>query len=158
LGRICLHYAVENNDIELVRLFCQFRHLMDTPDDCDHTPLHEACYYGRVECAQLLLAAGAMPDAIGIDGKTPMMNACRSNSLSIVKLLANFGAHWGEKEVQAACSRDRIEIVEWMVAHGFPSPESMFPVCVRSRARRTALWFLDKGIKVSAIPDGVKSI
>merc|ERR1711988_611555 len=56
------------------------------------TPLHEAANKGSVEVAELLLAAGANPDARDGTGNTPLQNAQNRNHTNMVALLQDKNA------------------------------------------------------------------
>ena len=51
------------------------------------TPLLIACQQGHLECARLLLEAGAAKDQACNDGTTPLYIACQQGYLDIARLL-----------------------------------------------------------------------
>lgn len=58
----------------------------------DQTPLMVACYRGRVEAVQVLLAAGARLDARACDGATALHAAVHQGHVDVVALLV--GGSW----------------------------------------------------------------
>lgn len=57
-----------------------------------HRPLHTACRHGCADVAAVLLAAGATPDVLNIEHRTPLMCAFEARELSIAALLLEAGA------------------------------------------------------------------
>jgi ankyrin repeat protein len=74
LGRSPLHYAALNVDEELTRT-----HVLDCDvslhDKNGWTPLHFAAQSNAVECARILLNAGAEIDAVDSHGNIPLSTA-----------------------------------------------------------------------------------
>jgi ankyrin repeat protein len=74
LGRSPLHYAALNADEKLTRA-----HVLDCDvnlhDKNGWTPLHFAAQSNAVECARILLEAGAEIDAVDAHGNTPLSTA-----------------------------------------------------------------------------------
>ena len=69
-----VHKAAAAGDVDRMRALIEAdRSLLDLGDDEGFTPLHRAVEAGHVECARLLLEAGAAPDAVqaGGGGKRP---------------------------------------------------------------------------------------
>ena len=56
------------------------------------TPLHCACYNGRLDIAQWLHGAGAAINATDINGATPLHLACFKGHLEIAQWLCSAGA------------------------------------------------------------------
>lgn len=79
--------------------------------DLAYTPLHYAAHDGQVEAAQVLLKAGANPNAHDESriGKTPLEAAVESSSLPIVKLLLDAGADPDIPTWMWLSARDRAE-------------------------------------------------
>lgn len=69
-----IHKATYNGQLDILKL------VMQAPDvDIDvqgpingYTPIHDALWHGFVECAEVLLEAGARLDLLGHDGKRPL--------------------------------------------------------------------------------------
>ncbi|KAL2860832.1 ankyrin repeat domain-containing protein [Aspergillus lucknowensis] len=60
---------------------------VDRVDDFGWSALGWAAYYGRLECAQVLLRHGARPDLVDLDGFTPRDRAEQAKKWEMVKLL-----------------------------------------------------------------------
>ncbi len=68
---------------------------MNIQDAAGWTPLHEACNYGQVKIAEILIEAGAHIDDRGgpkCDGITPLLDAACNGHLEMINLLLNKGA------------------------------------------------------------------
>ncbi len=68
---------------------------MNCRDHCGWTPLHEACNYGHIELARVLLDAGACandPGTMECEGFTPVMDAASNGHEEVVELLVERGA------------------------------------------------------------------
>ncbi len=68
---------------------------MNTRDNCGWTPLHEACNYGFLETARILIKSGAQvddPGGAGCEGVTPLIDAATNGHASVVSLLVKNGA------------------------------------------------------------------
>lgn len=65
---------------------------MNKQDQFIWTALHHAAYAGHVEIVELLLEAGAVVDALALNGATPLMRAIQSSRLSCVDVLLKAGA------------------------------------------------------------------
>lgn len=81
--------VISNNIKELRRLLLGQPGLIGARDDCEWTPLHQACGSGRLEAARLLLDSGADVNAQGQAGETPLHLA---DNIEMVRLLLLHGA------------------------------------------------------------------
>ncbi|KAG2026999.1 hypothetical protein GB937_000735 [Aspergillus fischeri] len=88
--------AAAVGDIEICRILIEAGADLDVPSGSTGmraTALHRALKKTNVECARMLLEAGADPN-LAVDGETPLHPACfMSETLDIVDLLLQFGAH-----------------------------------------------------------------
>ena len=67
--------ACRNGDCDAIRAV--FGALVDQQTDSQkRTPLHVACGDGHVDCARLLIMAGAAVDLAMVDGATPLYVSC----------------------------------------------------------------------------------
>ena len=72
VGRTALHIAVRDDASGLLAAaLLQARASVNISDAWDASPLHFACFYGRVRSTRVLLEARADPTALDSDGKTP---------------------------------------------------------------------------------------
>lgn len=86
-------------------------------------PLHEACFYGKEECVQILIEAGAQVNGRNIDGATPLCDACSSGSEECVRILLENGAFVNptlllSSPLHEAVLRDQWRCAELLVAAG----------------------------------------
>jgi ankyrin repeat protein len=100
-GMTELHYAAYCNDPEAVRVQLQQDVLVDVRDDNGWTPLHWSIDMAQAggkpeQVVDVLLAAGASPDAVDQSGCSALMMACGRNNETIVERLIKAGAdiHW----------------------------------------------------------------
>jgi len=99
---------------------------VDTRGEDGDSALHLACLYGREECAERLLAAGASPTAVDGDGGTPLHDAAAGGHLGIVRRLMEAGAaacvnvadHDGETPLHTGARGGHAEIVTLLLAAG----------------------------------------
>ena len=57
------------------------------------TPLHSAAQHGDLSSVRHLLAAGANPNALDLQGMTPLAYAALRGHNRIVTMLRKYGAH-----------------------------------------------------------------
>lgn len=67
-GRTALHFAVFNDNVELVRFLISFGADIDVQDNLGNTPMH-GCI--SIEMAKLMLESGAKLDVYNQKGQTP---------------------------------------------------------------------------------------
>jgi ankyrin repeat protein len=99
-----------------------------------HSPLEESCINGNLDCARLLLQAGADPDfAFADPRRAPIYYAAREGHIKIVKLLHKHGATLEYKDrdeetykkllnkknpLGIACENGHSEVVKYLVDNG----------------------------------------
>lgn len=81
--------AVQNQDVAAVKERIQAGDDIDERDVFEQTALHWAAKYESLEIVQLLLDAGAKPNARDEDGEIPLDNAKRSNNTAVIEALTN---------------------------------------------------------------------
>lgn len=65
---------------------------VDCSDKEGRTPLHLAASKGAVQCARMLVGAGASRNATSNDGRTALFRAAANGHLEMVRLLLDVGA------------------------------------------------------------------
>ena len=91
-GASALHYAVKEDNLELVGLLLQRGAEINSRTRNGTTPLHTAVLYGRLEVAQYLIEKGAEIDARSISGATPLAIAEAANLKPLSRMLRLHGA------------------------------------------------------------------
>jgi hypothetical protein len=114
----------------------------------NQTPLHVAAKAGNIECARLLLEAGAYPDASwDQEGYTPLHLAAMNKDLEMVKLLLDHGAPidstfgadgCSENALHHACAEGDLALATLLLErgaglerHGHYGTPLAFAVCTR---------------------------
>jgi len=88
------------------------------------TPLHLACFFRHLEATQILLAAGADPNAVAANRIAVIHSAAASRDTAIVKLVLAGGAdpnarqHGGYTALQSAAMHDHLEMAKVLVKAG----------------------------------------
>jgi ankyrin repeat protein len=87
-GDTLLHYAVNNNSIELAQFLIKLNeNLVNKPNKYRHTPIHIAAEYGFNDMIDLLLKNGADINAIDQGGHTALHIAAAGRRKETIKLL-----------------------------------------------------------------------
>ena len=126
-GETPLHVACRHDEIEIVQLFLQTSQhdVFNKLNLSSETPLHVACLHSDSAVAHLFLDVDHlcidMPDQYG---DTPLMNACRSGNLHLVKCLAERGCNplhinsvSKEMTVHVACRMQRLDILKVLLTN-----------------------------------------
>lgn len=112
-GMSALHWAVYHDATETARRLIEAKADVSVANRYGVTPLILACQNGNGEAVELLLAAGANPNARNVPGnETPLMTASRTGRLQPVQLLLARGA-----EVDAEDIRHQTALM-WAAAEG----------------------------------------
>ena len=129
---------VEAEDGEVQKLFdaCEGNHvdqvdeLLRKPlspnvvDEFDQSALHHAAVSGRLECAALLLEAGADKDAADAELRTAVHLAARNGHLEVVRLLLQAGASVaqadavGRTALHSAAVKANLEVAQLLLEAG----------------------------------------
>lgn len=88
-GKSALHYAVENEKIDIVKFLIDYQCKIDIFDLDNQTPLHYATEKGLLEMANFLLSKGANANFPSNQGETPLHYAILSKNTEIISLLLN---------------------------------------------------------------------
>jgi ankyrin repeat protein len=124
-GTTALHWAVQLDDISLVRALLAAGAQVRAGNRYGVTPLALAAINGRAPMVELLLKAGADPNATSGEGETVLMAAARTGEPETLKLLLKAGADpnaterkFGETALMWAAGHDHGDAVRVLVAGG----------------------------------------
>lgn len=96
--QLLLHRAIEHGNTEQLQQFIAEGRSVeetDTRPPC-WTPLHLACYFGKLDMVAILLQAKAPINTRDINGHTPLYIATQNNYIEIIALFITYGAHLNE--------------------------------------------------------------
>lgn len=89
------------------------------------TPLHNAAYFEKADCARLLLKYGADINATESWGQTPVLLAAQKGSATLLRLLIDHGALidvvskvQSESPLHACCKCQNLECVQLLLDAG----------------------------------------
>ena len=116
-------------DSRLVQLLIERGADLKTPDKDHDTPLHSACFYGRLDAAQQLLDNGASATAKNGRGETPLHVISRGNSffqdgVRLTRLLLKHGADVNAPDtnndtaLHSASFNGKLDIARLLLNHG----------------------------------------
>jgi ankyrin repeat protein len=124
-GTTALHWAVQLDDLRLVRALLDKGAQVRASNRYGVTPLALAAINGSARTTELLLSAGADPNAASGEGETVLMAAARNGQPEVLKLLLARGAdpnaverRFGETALMWAAGHDNGEAVRVLVAGG----------------------------------------
>jgi ankyrin repeat protein len=124
-GTTALHWAVHNDDVELVKRLIGAGADVNVANKFGATPLTEAAVVGDVAIIEQLVAAGVQVDAPGKDGQTALMVLARGSSVAAARLLLEHGANvdaaetWrGQTALVWAAAQRQPEMVKLLLEHG----------------------------------------
>ena len=124
-GTTALHWAVHNDDVELVKRLLDAGANANASNQFGATPLTEAAVVGNAEVVERLVAAGADVNARGKDGQTPLMVMARGGGVDAARVLIEHGAdvnaqeEWRQQTALIwAAAQNQPEMVKLLVEHG----------------------------------------
>ena len=124
-GTTALHYAVHQDDVELVRRLIRAGAHVTVKNDYGATPMSEAAIIANPTMIGLLLEAGADAESANADGQTALMVVARSGRVEAARLLLSRGASvnavekWrGQTALMWAVAQRQPAMVKELVAHG----------------------------------------
>jgi ankyrin repeat protein len=124
-GTSALHWAVRNDDSELVALLLRAKADTNMADPDGVTPLSMACSNANPDIVRKLIAAGANPDLANSAGETPLMAAVRRPQLDTIRILLDANAKVDARDKQAqetalmiAVRENNADAVRLLIARG----------------------------------------
>ena len=144
-GRDLIHYAVMNENPDVLELLIAKRQMVNNADSDNVTPLMLACKYGKASAVSQLIDDQmnqlaqldkkdedyehyakfySYVDSVGPYKNTPLHYAMRSGQLSIVKALVEAGAQidnknfYNDTPLSVACQLGHLEIAEYLIEKG----------------------------------------
>jgi ankyrin repeat protein len=124
-GTTSLHYAVRNDDAQLVDRLIRAGADVKAANRYGITPLYLACVNGNAAIIEKLLKAGADANAVSSEGETALMTAARTGNVDAVKVLLAHGADvnaretWhGETALMWAVSQKHAAAARELIAKG----------------------------------------
>jgi ankyrin repeat protein len=124
-GSTALHWAVENNDVEMVGLLLKAGAQATAANRYGVQPIALAAVNGNARILEALVAAGASVNTALPGGETVLMTASRGGQLPAVQFLISKGADVNTKDATSgqtalmwAAARDNAAAVKALVAGG----------------------------------------
>ncbi len=123
-GTTALHWAVQQNDIELVERLLRAGANAKARNDYGSTPMSEAAVAGNAAVIERLLKAGADVESPNADGQTALMIVARTSRVDAAAVLLRHGANvnaveqWrGQTALMWAAAQNQPAMVKELVAH-----------------------------------------
>jgi len=124
-GTTPLHWAVVNDDVELVDRLLKARAKVDVRNDYGASPLSEAAITGNVAVLGRLIKAGAKANSTNADGQTPLMVVARTSNVKAAELLLRHRTDVnaaeklrGQTALMLAAANGQPEMMRLLVKHG----------------------------------------
>src|SRR6186713_16904 len=115
-GTTPLHWAVHNDDAELVQRLLAAGANVAAVNDYGATPMSEAAVAANPAVLEVLLKAGANVDSPNVDGQTALMVVARGGNTAAAKVLIDAGANVNAREER----KDQTALM-WAVAQSQPA-------------------------------------
>ncbi len=124
-GTTALHWAVYNDDVDLVQRLLRAGADVSAANDYGATPLRQAATVADPLVIRALLKAGADANEANAEGETPLMIVARTGNVEAAKLLLSHGAkvnakeEWGgQTALMWASAQKQPEMVKLLISHG----------------------------------------
>uniref|UniRef100_A0A1I8J8D5 ANK_REP_REGION domain-containing protein n=1 Tax=Macrostomum lignano TaxID=282301 RepID=A0A1I8J8D5_9PLAT len=140
-SNICLHYAVENENVEVAEMLIRNGANVNASNTGRETPLHLAARTGNQDLVELLIQNGAKLTARDMDRQTPLHKAARFNQAKLLEYLLSIDSSVIDAVdcdhmtplLLASCQQDEPTCVKVLLAKGAN------PFC-RDSGERTAVF------------------
>jgi ankyrin repeat protein len=124
-GTTALHWAVTQDDLDLVDRLIRAGAKVNVKNDYGATPMSEAAIIGNAAVIRKLIEAGADVNSPNEDGQTVLMVVARTGNVEAARVLLKNGADVNAKEqwrqqtaLMWAAAQKQPEMVKELVAHG----------------------------------------
>lgn len=124
-GTTALHWAVYNDDADLVQRLIKAGADASAVNDYGASPLRQAATVADPVIIKALLKAGANANEANAEGETPLMAVARTGNIESAKLLLSRGAkvnareQWGgQTALMWAAAQKQPEMVKLLISHG----------------------------------------
>jgi uncharacterized protein len=124
-GTTALHWAVYNDDADLVERLIKAGADVSVTNDYGASPLRQAATVADPVVIKALLKAGANANEANAEGETPLMVVARTGCVECAKLLLSHGAkvnakeQWGgQSPLMWAAAQKQPEMVKFLISHG----------------------------------------
>ncbi len=124
-GTTALHWAVYNDDVDLVQRLIKAGADVSALNDYGASPLRQAATIADPAIIKALLKAGADANEANPEGETPLMVVARTGNVESAKLLLDHGAkvnakeEWGgQTALMWACAQKQPEMVKLLISRG----------------------------------------
>ena len=124
-GTTALHWAVHQDDLDLVERLIKAGAKVNVENDYGSTPMSEAAMVGNAAIFEKLLKAGADVNSPNADGQTALMTEARTGKVEAARVLLSHGAdvnakeRWlGQTALIWAAAQNQPAMVQELVAHG----------------------------------------
>ena len=124
-GTTALHWAVQQNDVELVDRLIRAGANVKARNDYGSTPMSEAAVAGSAVLLEKLLKAGADVESPNADGQTALMIVSRTSRVDAARVLLRNGANvnaveqWrGQTALMWASAQGQPAMVQVLIAQG----------------------------------------
>jgi ankyrin repeat protein len=124
-GTTALHWAVYNDDVDLVERLIRAKADVSAANDYGATPMMQAATVADPVVLKALLKAGADVESPNAEGQTALMVVARSGNIEAAKLLLSHGAkvnakeQWGgQSALMWAAAQHQPEMVKLLIDHG----------------------------------------
>jgi len=89
-GKNALHYAVQNENLELVLVFAAHKQMLNAQDTSGNTPLIIAARCRHAKACEALLAAGANPSMVDLQGYNALHYAAMNGTHEVIPIFAAY--------------------------------------------------------------------
>lgn len=124
-GTTALHWAVYNDDADLVQRLIKAGADVSAVNDYGASPLRQAATVADPVVIRALLKAGANANEANAEGETPLMIVARTGNVESARLLLSHGAkvdakeQWGgQTALMWAAAQKQPQMVQLLIAHG----------------------------------------